>query len=430
MTKRIPLFLLSLMLSPTITLAEADQAPSPADALKNYLNQPGVDLKQLAKSDLAGRSLSKIEANKLSQQLLTYSVESIRKDRKKEFDDKSITVDGKTLKYAYRTLGKKPEGGHSLYLSMHGGGGAPARVNDGQWSNQIKLYTPKEGIYVAPRAPTDTWDLWHMPHVDTLFDRLIENFIAFEGINPNKVYVLGYSAGGDGTYQLAPRMADRWAGAAMMAGHPGDAQTYNLYNLPYFIQCGGKDGAYKRNQWCKAWGEKLDQLEKDNPGAYPHKWIVYPQYGHWMNLDCKQAIPWMAKNSRNPWPTKVQWYQDNVTHTRFYWLSNPEPKPKQMVTAEVKGQVVTITVPKEGATLDPPTLGEPSKDVFTPLPSITLRLSDRLLDLDRELLVKTASGKELFKGKVTRNLTAIAKSIEQRADSSSVATAELKIILP
>jgi dienelactone hydrolase len=27
-------------------------------------------------------------------------------------------------------------------------------------------------------------------------------------VNPNKVYVMGYSAGGDGVWRLAPRMAD------------------------------------------------------------------------------------------------------------------------------------------------------------------------------------------------------------------------------
>jgi hypothetical protein len=36
---------------------------------------------------------------------------------------------------------------------MHGGGGAPAEVNDRQWQNQIGLYEPDEGIYVAPAGP-------------------------------------------------------------------------------------------------------------------------------------------------------------------------------------------------------------------------------------------------------------------------------------
>ena len=39
-------------------------------------------------------------------------------------------------------------------LSLHGGGGAPARVNDRQWENQVKLYQPPDSLYVVPRAPT------------------------------------------------------------------------------------------------------------------------------------------------------------------------------------------------------------------------------------------------------------------------------------
>ncbi len=44
---------------------------------------------------------------------------------------------------------------------MHGGGAVPVQVNDQQWLNQIQLYRPEEGIYVAPRAPTNTWNLSH-----------------------------------------------------------------------------------------------------------------------------------------------------------------------------------------------------------------------------------------------------------------------------
>jgi poly(3-hydroxybutyrate) depolymerase len=39
-------------------------------------------------------------------------------------------------------------------------------------------------------------------------------------IDLNKVFITGYSAGGDGVYQMAPRLADHLAGGAMMAGHP------------------------------------------------------------------------------------------------------------------------------------------------------------------------------------------------------------------
>ena len=364
------------------------------------------------------RSLTKSEAQKALHNFSNWRLKELQQDRQKEFDERSITIGDKTLRYEFKKYGREPKDGRSLYISMHGGGSAPAAVNDQQWKNQISLYRPKEGIYVAPRAPTDTWDLWQQAHIDVLFDRLIENFVAIKGVNPNKVYVMGYSAGGDGTYQLAPRMADRWAGAAMMAGHPGDAQTYNLRNLAYFIQCGGKDTAYDRHKLCAEWGEKLDKLEAENPGAYPHKWIVYPRLGHWMELKCKQAVPWMAKHTRNPWPKKLHWHQDNVTGSRFFWLENSNPQANQLVTAEIEeGNPQTIILTQAG-------------DGFSYLPSITLRLSEAVGDLDKAVTVKDSSGEVLFSGKVPRTKAAIKDSLMQRFDVTSAATATLKVELP
>jgi poly(3-hydroxybutyrate) depolymerase len=364
--------------------------------------------------------LSKNQSVHLAEATLKKQLNLLRTKKKQEFDAKTITLDGKSMRFEYRTLGKAPKDGHSLYISLHGGGNAPARINDGQWKNQINLYTPKEGIYVAPRAPTNTWNLWHEAHIDPLFDRMIADFIAFKGINPNKVYILGYSAGGDGLYQLAPRMADRWAAAAMMAGHPGDAQAYNLRNLPFFIQCGGKDSAYKRNELCAAWGKKLDKLSKTESGAYPHKCIVYPKFGHWMNGKDAAAIPWMAKYTRNPWPKEIQWYQDDITHKRFYWLENDNPKAKQLINAKIKNQTITLTP-------SPATKNQKGEVRFTAINSITLRLSDQLLNLDEVIVVKNNKGKVLFKGKVARTKNAIIDSIKNRPDLSSVATATLKV---
>ena len=352
-------------------------------------------------------TFSQDDAQQAIQREFTKQVAIIKNASAEEMEGKVITYKDLKMPYDYRTYGEEPEGGHSLYISMHGGGGAPAHVNDVQWKNQIMLYKPKEGIYLAPRAATNTWDLWHQGHIDPMFDKIIARFIAHHGVNPDKVYILGYSAGGDGTYQLAPRMADCWAGAAMMAGHPGDAKPHNLINLPYFIQCGGKDAAYDRNKHCAEWGKMLDKLAEENPGRYPHKWIVYPDHGHWMQLECKQALPWMAKNTRNPWPKKLNWYQDNVLHNRFAWLANDQPKAGDLVSAEVKGQTITLTTEN--------------------VKKLTLRLNDKLINLDKEITIKDGTGKELFKGKVERSEEVIAKSLAQRLDPSSTATAELEV---
>ena len=54
--------------------------------------------------------------------------------------------------------------------------------------------------------------------------------------------------------------------------------------------------------------------------------------------------------------------------------------------------------------------------------SLRLRLSDRLLDLDRPVRV-VANGKEWFSGQVTRRARVILTSLEERADPVSAASA-------
>lgn len=411
--------------APAAASGPGEKAPDPVGLLRTHLSLEPEKRPGFSAQPFATMPLTRAQAETAAELLLADRLATLRAERKKEFDQKTVTLDGKTMRYEFRTFGKAPEGGYSLYISMHGGGGAPPRVNDQQWQNQIRLYQPEEGIYVAPRAPTDTWDLWHQAHIDAMFDQLIADFTAFKGINPDKVYVMGYSAGGDGAYQLAPRMADRWAAAAMMAGHPGDAQTWNLRNLPYIIQCGGKDHAYNRANLCAEWGSKLDKLAKSDPGGYPHKCIVYPQYGHWMNREDAVAVTWMAKHTRNPWPKKLHWYQDNVTHTRFFWFSNNKPEQGQLISAKAKGNTITLYdasysvqhSPLKGA-------GE-----FTAINSITLRLSDQLLDLGKPVTVKGPSGKVLLEKKIPRTAAAIAQSIRERPDASSAASATVTIQL-
>jgi hypothetical protein len=322
----------------------------------------------------------------------------------------TLTIDGHAMRFKSRRFGAPPESGPSLWISMHGGGNASPQTNTSQWRNQLGLYELEEGIYVAPRAPTDTWNLWHQPHIDDLFDRLIENFVLLEGVDPNRVYLLGYSAGGDGVYQLAPRMADRFAAAAMMAGHPNDASPLGLRNLPFALFMGADDGAYNRNGVAAEWEERLAELADRDPGGYPHLVRIYPDTGHWMNKKDRESIPWMARQVRDPWPARVVWRQSSRTHDRFYWLAVPraDARPGQTITAEVRESTVHVTTEGEGLT------------------TLTLRLSDELLDLDAPVAV-VLNGETVFEGKVDRSVAPIHRSLLQRCDPSSVATAEIEI---
>jgi len=103
------------------------------------------------------------------------------------------------------------------------------------------------------------------------------------------------------------------------------------------------------------------------------------------------------------------WKQDDdAVHTRFYWLERaPDAaRPNEIYAAHVDGQTITIETPGTG--------------------SLTLRLSDALLDLDQPVKV-SVGGRTIFAGKVARSFAAIAQSLKEREDAETVATALLRV---
>jgi len=388
---------------------------APIEALRQYLQEDPKHRPPLSEKHFARQPLTKAEAESAAELLWNYHREQIIAERKKMIDDRVLTIrlGLGTLKlrmaFDYTIYGKPVDGMRSLYISLHGGGATSPEVNDQQWENQKKLYQPDEGIYLAPRAPTNDYDLWHKPSIDLLLDYLIESLIVLENVNPNRVYLMGYSAGGGGSWKLAPRMADRFAAVATMAGHPDTAEPYGLRNIGFTIHMGGKDTAYNRNRLAEEWKHWLKEFQDADPDGYKHWVQIYPELGHWMNREDKSALPWMAQFTRDPFPARVVWKQDNVPHRRFYWLKVSGPDAQRvgaMVIASYVGQEIRIE--------------------HCDARSLQIRLHDRMIDLDQP--VRIVSDEEvLFEGIVPRTIEAIATSLEERKDPESLCYAEVSL---
>jgi len=390
------------------------RADGPADAVKGleaWLAKPAAERGKISDQAFSSVPLTKEDAQKARKLLWDDHVKMIRAEREKEWKDLAITIGDHTLKLKEKTFGTKPEKGWNLFISMHGGGNAAPRVNDSQWENQIKLYQPKDSLYIAPRAPTNTWNLWHEAHIDDLFNRLIEDAIVLGEVDPNRVYIMGYSAGGDGVYQLAPRMADHLAAAAMMAGHPNDASPLGLRNIGFTLHVGGKDTAYNRNKVAEKWGIDLDALSAEDPGGYPHKLVIHPDRPHWMNREDVVAVDWMLGFTRNPLPDKVVWKQSTVTHDRFYWLAVPkaDAKPGTVITVKRDGQKFNV-------------------ERLEDLPRVTVMVSDAMVDMDQPITV-SVKGKQLFSGVVRRTISSIAGTLDGRGDPYQVFDGSVTVTL-
>ena len=406
--------LMTIMVPTESIEAQAVQGTDPGaskeaiDGLRTWLARPGGgDLKDQA---FASVPLTKMDDEKARRMLWDAHRKIIRAERRREMKDRSITIGNHTMPFWYTTYGEKPKDGRSLWISMHGGGGAPEALNTQQWNNQKRLYQPEEGVYLAPRAPTNTWNLWHQGHIDPIFDRLIENLIVFEDVNPDKIYVMGYSAGGDGVYQLAPRMADRWAAAAMMAGHPNDARAESLRNTAFTLHMGANDTPFKRNEVAAQWQTRLAELKAEDPDGYDHWVEIHEDKGHWMDREDASAVPWMAQRTRNLRPKHVVWRQDDVTHDRSYWLAVSEP---------VGGKTITATASKQWLPGQTVTLNEDSGPV-------RIRLDDELFDLDTPVQVRRA-GETLLETVPSRTIGTLQRTLEERGDPRGMFSSEIVI---
>ena len=131
--------------------AETNTSSTTVELLKAYLAEPPDSRPALDLQPFAQNQLTKAEAKQIVDVLWQDHTEQIRRQRSEEIENRRIEMDGLTMLFDYHVFGEEPESGRSLFLSMHGGGNAPKRVNDRQWENQKKLYQPEEGVYLSPR---------------------------------------------------------------------------------------------------------------------------------------------------------------------------------------------------------------------------------------------------------------------------------------
>jgi len=394
-----------LLASGLCTLAAAE----PIADLTTFLDTQPPAARELPDAAWTRESLSKDQGRRAADLIVKTVEKRLKAELQPEWDAKTIRVGKASMKFDFREFGSAPPSGRSLYISMHGGGSTTKEINDGQWKNQIRLYQPSEGLYLAPRAPTDAWNMWHLSDIDALFDRLIAAAVVCAGVDPNRVYLMGYSAGGDGVYQLAPRMADRFAAAAMMAGHPNDARPDGLRNLPFAIHMGANDSAFNRNGVAREWGQKLDALRAADPQGYPHTVTLHEGKGHWMDRQDAVAVSWMATHTRPTSPDRVVWVQSSTTHRRMYWLGVDQPVAGSRLDVSHSENVMTI---------------DPSSTVS----EFVLLLNDDIADLDRDITIHYADYTQVISP--SRSIGAIWSGIAERFDPGFVPTSRISVRLP
>ena len=399
----------------------------PVDDLGVWLKTPRASRPALASQGFANSALTAAECARAKDLIWADRLAFVKSEWSAQWTAKKlVNRDNLQMPFEYRIYGTKPAQGYDLYISMHGGGETTKAINDGQWQNQIVLYQPN-GIYLAPRAPTDAWNMWHKDHIDGFFDQIIQLCVANLGANANRVYLMGYSAGGDGVYQMAPRMADRWAAAAMMAGYPNNASPINLRNIGFTMHVGALDASFGRNTIAVTYGKEIQKLQDADPGFYQYDVQVHAGKPHWMDLEDKVALTWTDDFTRHPFPAKVVWRQDTTVGTnsfpssgpvkpvkgfptqyQFHWIGLQERKPPAAqvnITAEIKGQDIGV--------------------LESNIDSLMVLLNDSLINLDLPVRVLW-KGKVVYAGTPTRTIANLYQTAQDRGDREYLYPVALK----
>lgn len=319
-----------------------------------------------------------------------------------EYSARRLTFGDAVMRFFLTKKGKPGPDGYPVYIALHGGGGCPApELNDSQWRHQQTYYfdSVSDGICVAPRGIRDTWNTHFNEESYPLYDRLIADLIAYEQADPNRIYLLGFSAGGDGVYGITPYMPDRFAAANMSAGHPNSQDLTNLYRLPIELQVGENDLAYDRNRMTARYGVYLDRLAAKYGGGFEHRVLIHsgkphnfrdnepsriPQtvladYRAWLRDGCEDtvavnsnAIDYVNCYSRNPLPGRLVWnlgVRASFREVRsFYWLQAKASAAAGHVIASYNSEENSVTVEELTANGSVSILiSEEMLDVFAPI---------------------------------------------------------------
>jgi pimeloyl-ACP methyl ester carboxylesterase len=258
------------------------------------------------------------------------------------------------------------------------------------------------------RAPNDNWNGFYFDGMYPLVARLIDSFVAFADVDPDKVFIMGYSHGGYGAFAIGPKMPDRFAAIHSSAAAPTDGQSSarTLRNTRFTYMIGERDKAYGRLKRCRAFDKTIKALRGDRDDIYPVEMEYKAGHGHG-GLPDRDKIRTMITHRRVAWPRDLSWELTDGVITDFYWLQVSAPARGQRVEARCHENVVSLELQGRGA--------------------VTLRLDERLVELSKPVVIEV-SGRR-FERRLKPQIATLCESLIRRGDPRLAASCELRIEL-
>jgi len=309
-----------------------------------------------------------------------------------------------------------------LVMGLHGGGKGAGSADGPRGTWQIKGCM---GMY--PQGLVLQGDNWNTVQGEKQILSLIEIAKAQYDIDPDRVYCVGFSMGGTGSWHMAGRFPDLLAGAAPCAGvimakpksQIADPEEIlglqygllpNVRNLAMYSFIGLNDRNCMPGTFLFAW-EELKELKKDDPAGYGKiHFKTYPGLAHaFPPGEPGNCTSFLAEQKRDTFPKKIVWqYALRPFPTRkefdrttrlvqrwFYWIHHAEPQNKMEIIAERDGNTIRIEAFERDG--------------------LRVMLNPEMIDVTKDVVV-LLDGEEVYRGKPRPNFRTIVESLDAKLD--------------
>ena len=325
---------------------------------------------------------------------------------KADFDKHQVRFKTHLSPYTVKDVGKRPKGGWPLFIAMHGGGGTTQQVNDSQWRHMQIYYRDQGSVtgyrYLALRAPNNKWNGFYDDYVYPLVENLVRQFLLFGDVDPDKVFIMGYSHGGYGAFSIGPKIPYRFAAIHSSAAAPTDGQSSakTLRNTIFTFMIGEKDHAYGRLKRCRSFNEKILKLRGDRKDIYPVTMEYKAGYGHG-GLPDRDKIKSMYPAVRDPVPAELTWEMTDGAVKDFFWLSCPQAYRGRGIDAACRKNKLVITTRE--------------------IKDFSVLLDERLVDFSKPVTIEL-NGRKVSGRKLKPSLKTLVETLSRRGDIRLAAT--------
>jgi pimeloyl-ACP methyl ester carboxylesterase len=396
--------------APHPAVAATGQEPAPAAPSAKECADLIEEFAALAETDAAGRARRDAIAARLDAVVLAdpKALAKWRRELEKVWQD-GPTVEKKSGRHhlwpdeerGLYIVGGRTKGAKGLVIGMHGGGAGSGDAGSAQ--GILEDACADLGLLaIFPEVLEKTEHGWTDSGTEEFVLELVERALRTFEIDPDRVFFVGHSMGGYGSWTLGGHHADRVAAIAPTAGAPTpildlsgayvdviEGVIPNLRNVPVRVYQSDDDPNVPpaANDIAVA---KLREA-RERFGGYDFEYWRVSGRGHDLPPGGMRAmLDTIVDFEREPRPQTVLWQPTLTWKRQFHWLWWQEPRLLSLVEARLDREANRVSVLGHGLAREA-------------LAGLYVLVDDELLDLEREIVVEL-DGVETFRGRVQPTL--------------------------